>query len=269
MDLNDVAYDAFLANDRTLDDPEIVRVEKGQRVRLRIINAASASNFMLDLGPLSGSLTDVDGRPVVPVMGSRFPLAMAQRVDVRVTLPVEEGAWPLLFQREGDTALTGLILATKGGTIAKLAGQAPRAIGAIDRELPTAYQAAEPLPVRKADRELNIDLTGSMMTYRWGIEEAAAMAHHAHLAVAEGERVEMTLTNRTDMSHPMHLHGHHFQIVATDGARVQGAVRDTELVPVGGAVTLAFDAGNPGTWMFHCHNLYHMLSGMMTQVRYQ
>jgi len=269
MDLNDVAYDAFLANDRTLDDPEIVRVEKGQRVRLRIINAASASNFMLDLGPLSGSLTDVDGRPVVPVIGSRFPLAMAQRVDVRVTLPVEEGAWPLLFQREGDTALTGLILATKGGTIAKLAGQAPRAIGAIDRELPMAYQAAEPLPVRKADRELNIDLTGSMMTYRWGIEEAAAMAHHAHLAVAEGERVEMTLTNRTEMSHPMHLHGHHFQIVAIDGARVQGAVRDTELVPVGGAVTLAFDAGNPGTWMFHCHNLYHMLSGMMTQVRYQ
>jgi FtsP/CotA-like multicopper oxidase with cupredoxin domain len=45
-------------------------------------------------------------------------------------------------------------------------------------------------------------------------------------------------------------------------------VRDTELVPVGGAVTLAFDAGNPGNWMFHCHNLYHMLSGMMTQVRY-
>jgi FtsP/CotA-like multicopper oxidase with cupredoxin domain len=45
-------------------------------------------------------------------------------------------------------------------------------------------------------------------------------------------------------------------------------VRDTELVPVGGSVTLAFDADNPGKWMFHCHNLYHMRSGMMTQVRY-
>ena len=51
-------------------------------------------------------------------------------------------------------------------------------------------------------------------------------------------------------------------------SRVTGAVRDTELVPVGGSVTLAFDAGNPGAWMFHCHNLYHMLSGMATQVRY-
>ena len=80
--------------------------------------------------------------------------------------------------------------------------------------------------------------------------------------------MEMTLTNRTEMSHPMHLHGHHFQVVAVNGARVTGAMRDTELVPVGGSVTLAFDAGNPGNWMFHCHNLYHMQSGMMTQVRY-
>jgi len=269
IDLNDVAYDAFLANDRTLDDPEVVRVDNGQRVRLRIINAASATNFMIELGALSGSLTDVDGRPIVPVIGSRFPIAVAQRADVRVTLPAGEGAWPVLFQREGDTALTGVILATKSGTIEKVADQAHHAIGAIDREAPMLYQAAEPLPERRADRELAIDLTGSMMTYRWGIEEMAAMAHHAHLAVQEGERVEMTLTNRTEMSHPMHLHGHHFQVVAVNGTRMQGAVRDTELVPVGGSVTLAFDADNPGKWMFHCHNLYHMRSGMMTQVRYQ
>ena len=268
MDLNDVSYDAFLANDRTLDDPQVVRVDKGQRVRLRIINAASATNFMIDLGPLSGSLTDVDGRPIVPVIGSRFPLAIAQRADIRVTLPAGEGAWPVLFQREGDSALTGIVLATKSGAIAKVADQAHHAIGAIDREAPMLYQAAEPLPERRADRELAIDLTGSMMTYRWGIAEKAAMEHHAHLAVAAGERVEMTLTNRTEMSHPMHLHGHHFQVVAVNGTRMKGAVRDTELVPVGGSVTLAFDADNAGNWMFHCHNLYHMRAGMMTQVRY-
>ena len=266
--LNDVAYDAFLANDRTLDDPEVVRADKGQRVRLRIINAASATNFMIELGALSGSLTDVDGRPIVPVIGSRFPIAVAQRADVRVTLPADEGAWPVLFQREGDSVRTGVILATKGGTVAKVSDQAHHAIGAIDREAPMLYQATQPLPERRADRELAIDLTGSMMTYRWGIEEKAAMAHHAHLMVQQGERVEMTLTNRTGMSHPMHLHGHHFQVTAVNGKRVTGAVRDTELVPIGGSVTLAFDSDNPGTWMFHCHNLYHMLSGMMTQVRY-
>lgn len=269
MDLNDVTYDAYLANDRTLDDPEVVRVEKGQRMRLRIINGAASTNFMLDLGPLTGSLTDVDGRPIVPVMGSRFPLAAAQRADVRLTLPAEEGTWPVLFQREGDTALTGLVLATNGGVIARIADQAHHPMGTIDRDLTMRYQAAEPLAERPADRMLDVELTGSMMDYRWGITERATMAHHAHLMVQEGERVELTLTNRTAMSHPMHLHGHHFQIVAVNGERVKGAVRDTELVPVGGSVTLAFDAGNPGRWMFHCHNLYHMLSGMMTQVRYQ
>lgn len=268
MDLNDVSYDAFLANDRTLEDPEVVRVDKGQRVRLRLINAASATNFLVDLGPLAGSLTDVDGRPIVPVMGSRFPLAIAQRADVRFTLPAEEGAWPVLFQREGDRARTGIVLASKSGVVAKLSDQAHHAIGAVDREAPMLYEAAAPLPDRRADRTLRIDLTGSMTTYRWGIEGEDASAHDAHLGVGHGERVEMTLTNRTEMSHPMHLHGHHFQVVAINSRRVKGAVRDTELVPAGGSVTLAFDAGNPGKWMFHCHNLYHMLSGMMTQVRY-
>jgi FtsP/CotA-like multicopper oxidase with cupredoxin domain len=268
MDLNDVTYDAFLANDRTLDDPAVVRVEKGQRVRMRIINAASATNFMMDLGSLSGSLTDVDGMPIVPVVGRRFPLAIAQRADVRFSLPAGEGAWPVLFQREGDIALTGIVLATKGGTVGKMADEAHHAIGAIDREAPMLYEAAEPLPEQPADRALTIDLTGSMMTYRWGIEERGAETQHAHLMVQEGERVELTLTNRTEMSHPMHLHGHHFHVVAVNGARVKGAVRDTELVPAGGSVTLAFDAGNRGKWMFHCHNLYHMRSGMMTQVRY-
>jgi FtsP/CotA-like multicopper oxidase with cupredoxin domain len=70
------------------------------------------------------------------------------------------------------------------------------------------------------------------------------------------------------MAHPMHLHGHHFQVVGLNGAPVNGAVRDTVLVPVNGSVTIAFDANNPGRWLFHCHNLYHMATGMMTEVAY-
>ncbi len=266
MDLNDVAYDAFLANDRTLDDPEVVRVEKGQRLRLRIINGAAATNFMIDLGQLSATLSDVDGRPIQPVAGSRFPLAIAQRADLRISLPAGEGAWPILFQREGDAIRTGLVVATKGGAVAKIAEQAAAPIGAIARDLPMLYTAAEPLPARAADRKLTVALTGSMMTYQWGIGDTASP--DALVRVAAGERVELELVNRSGMSHPIHLHGHHFQVVAVNGARVTGAVRDTELVPIGGSVTIAFDAGNPGRWMFHCHNLYHMLSGMLTEVDY-
>jgi FtsP/CotA-like multicopper oxidase with cupredoxin domain len=163
-------------------------------------------------------------------------------------------------------ALTGIVVATKGGPISKIADQAHHAIGAIDAELPMLYRAAEPLPLRTADRKLVVPLTGSMMPYQWGVADAAAPA--PHIAVKAGERVEIELVNQTRMSHPMHLHGHHFQVVGVNGTPVMGAVRDTELVPVGGRVTIALDAGNPGRWMFHCHNLYHMLSGMMTEVTY-
>src|SRR6266852_8457969 len=87
MDLNDIDYDAFLANDRTFADPEVIRTEPGGRVQLRLINAASSSQFWVDLGALSGSIVAVDGHPVGPVRATRLPLAIAQRLDVLIDLP--------------------------------------------------------------------------------------------------------------------------------------------------------------------------------------
>jgi FtsP/CotA-like multicopper oxidase with cupredoxin domain len=72
----------------------------------------------------------------------------------------------------------------------------------------------------------------------------------------------------TGMAHPMHLHGHYFQVVDINGTRVAGAVRDTVLVPPGETVTIRFDADNPGTWALHCHHLYHMNAGMMGAIAY-
>jgi len=106
-----------------------------------------------------------------------------------------------------------------------------------------------------------------MNPYNWGVN-GASYPDAVPLTVARGERVEIGMTNRTMMSHPMHLHGHFFQVVAVDGERFPGAVRDTVLVPPMMTVTIAFDADNPGQWVFHCHNLYHMASGMMTTLRY-
>jgi FtsP/CotA-like multicopper oxidase with cupredoxin domain len=86
-DLNDVTYDAFLANERTLADPELVKVEPGGRVLLRVINGSAMSNFHLDLGALSGELIAVDGFRVKPMNARRFPLAVAQRLDIRLAVP--------------------------------------------------------------------------------------------------------------------------------------------------------------------------------------
>jgi len=76
------------------------------------------------------------------------------------------------------------------------------------------------------------------------------------------------MINRTGMSHPMHLHGHRFQVVQIGGRRFPGAVRDTVLVPPAERVAVAFDADNPGLWAFHCHLLYHLEAGMFQTFRY-
>jgi FtsP/CotA-like multicopper oxidase with cupredoxin domain len=267
--LNDIEYDAYLANDRTLGDPEIVPVESGGRLRLRIINAAASTNFWLDLGALAGDLVAVDGHAIAPLSGSRFPLAIAQRADIRLQLPVGAGAYPILAVREGDAARTGIVLATAGATIARIADRAEAPIGALDLGLERRLSAADG-SLDTADRPVRrhvLELTGSMTGFVWGFN-GRRFGEGAPLAVRQGERVEIQLVNRTDMSHPIHLHGHPFQVIAIDGSALAGAMRDTVLVPVGASVTIAFAADNPGHWAFHCHNLYHMAAGMMTSVRY-
>ena len=138
----------------------------------------------------------------------------------------------------------------------------------LNFDLEQRLRAATPLGPKLADREHQVDLTGSMAGYVWGLN-GTSYDQAEPLRVAKGERVEFVMNNKTAMSHPMHLHGHPFQVVAIDGRRFPGAVRDTVLVPPMRSVTIAFDAENPGRWAFHCHNLYHMEAGMMTTVRYE
>jgi FtsP/CotA-like multicopper oxidase with cupredoxin domain len=268
MHLNDVVYDAFLANDRTLDDPQVIRVEPHGRVRLRVINAAAATNFFLDLGGLEGRLIEVDGNPVAPLPGRRFELATAQRIDLRLALPAGPGAYPVFAQGEGGDRRTGIVLATKTAQVRRLPSVAEAAAPAVGSALESRLRAAEPLSAKPADRRHQVALTGGGADYRWGLNDDVYGAHKP-LLVSAGERVEIDLVNRTAMAHPMHLHGHSFQVVALDGRRFSGALRDTLLVPPNAGTTIAFDADNPGNWVFHCHHLYHMHAGMMTTVEYE
>jgi FtsP/CotA-like multicopper oxidase with cupredoxin domain len=135
---------------------------------------------------------------------------------------------------------------------------------ALERRL----RAAAPLAPRKADRVHYIDLTGEMAGYVWSLNNIVWSKDAPPLPVKAGERVELVMANRTQMPHPMHLHGHRFQVVEIDGKRFSGALRDTVLVPPGGRVVAAFDADNPGLWAFHCHMLYHMEAGMFTTIKY-
>ncbi len=266
-DVNDIDFDAYLANDRSLADPEVFRVERGARVRMRIINMADSTNFIIDLGAISGELIAVDGQPIVPVPGTKFPIAMAQRLDIRVKLAAGGGAFPILALREGDTARTVFVLATKGANIARLAELGRVKAGNVGLDLEGTLKAVDPLSPRPADRTVEVLLGGDMAKYIWTID-GDVYGKNKPIRVAAGERVELVMKNTTMMSHPMHLHGTVFEVVAIDGRRFPGARRDTVMVPAMASVTIAFDADNPGRWAFHCHNGYHQDVGMMTSVEY-
>jgi FtsP/CotA-like multicopper oxidase with cupredoxin domain len=263
---NDIAYDAMLANDRTLDDPEIVRAEKGGRFRLRIINGAAATNFWIDLGGIEGELIAVDGNAVFPVKGKRFPLAVAQRADIRLSLPSGSGAFPILFQAEGTVQQAGVILAAGESAISKIR-DGHHAAEPLDVMSEQRLKAVAGLPDTPVSRTEMLMLTGGGSDYVWGLNGKPSM-HDVLFEVREGERYEVMMHNMTGMSHPMHLHGHYFRVVAINNQRFNGALRDTVLVPTNATVTIQFDADNPGTWAFHCHHLYHMNSGMMGAIAY-
>ena len=108
-----------------------------------------------------------------------------------------------------------------------------------------------------------VHLFGNMADYSWGIAGDP-------IKVRKGDRVEIEMMNMSMMAHPMHLHGHHFQVTGIGGMPFNGAVRDTVLVPPMQTVRFAFDANNPAeAWAFHCHHLYHMASGMMSSFAYE
>ena len=110
----------------------------------------------------------------------------------------------------------------------------------------------------RPDREFNLDLSGGMMSSAWTID-GQTYPDADPLEIRAGEWVRMP--NHSMMLHPMHLHGHFF--------RVGGAFKDTVIVPPHmGQITFDFVADNPGDWLFHCHNLYHLEAGMARLIRY-
>jgi FtsP/CotA-like multicopper oxidase with cupredoxin domain len=222
---------------------------------------------MIDLGALAGTLLTVDGNPVAPLQARMVPLAIAQRADILLRMPADGSAVPILARGEGRMLQTGVILRPPGAAITRIASDGMMAAPAVGLEQEMQLRAGEPLPARPVDRSVPVDLTGTMAGYVWGMQ-VHGMAG-APVTVKRGERVELAMRNTTMMAHPMHLHGHNFQVTEINGQKFPGAVRDSVLVPPMTTVKVVFDADNPGLWAYHCHNLYHMEAGMFTTVVYE
>ncbi|MHA3841452.1 copper resistance system multicopper oxidase [Sphingomonas aestuarii] len=118
--------------------------------------------------------------------------------------------------------------------------------------------------VRAPEREMRIHLTGNMERYMWAFDGEKLNEVKEPIAFLQDERVRVTLVNDTMMGHPIHLHGHFFELVTGHGEYAPR--KHTVQVQPGGTVTFDVTTDAVGDWAFHCHMLYHMHAGMMQVV---
>ncbi|CAK7283654.1 multicopper oxidase family protein [Streptomyces sp. RM1] len=263
-DAGDVKYPYHLVNGRVPTDPDVYTGKPGKRVRLRIVNAGGDTAYRVALGGHKLTITHTDGYPVAHQQVDALLVGMGERYDVLVTLA--DGVFPLVALAEGKKASGMALVRTGSGTAPGPTVRPAELTGMIMNAARLTAADEVRLDTRKTDRVHRVELTGGMAEYDWGINGRRYDMKHptAHpLTVEQGQRVRLDFVNKTDMWHPMHLHGHTYQL-GTGGPR-----KDTTIVLPGRTVSVYFDADNPGRWMLHCHNAYHGEAGMMTLLAYE
>lgn len=115
-------------------------------------------------------------------------------------------------------------------------------------------------------RDFRLTLDGDMNRYVWMIDNKP-VSPDDDILIREGEVIRFIMINRTMMHHPMHLHGHFFRVINGQGDR--SPLKHTVDVAPMTTTVIEFMADEPGDWFFHCHLLYHMMSGMARVVEYQ
>jgi FtsP/CotA-like multicopper oxidase with cupredoxin domain len=261
-DTADVTYPLYVINGKAGSDPAVYPVRASKQVRLRLINAASATPFRVTFGGGKMTVVATDGYPVEPVSTDALIIGMGERYDVVVTVP-RTGAFPLVAVAEGKSAQALAVLRAGNGELPMPDVHPAQLDGHLLTLAELHATAQDGLPSGSPDRTYKVTLTGSMMSFNWGL--SAPKRAGATLTVKAGERVRLVLTNTTTMWHPIHLHGHTFQVVTGSGV---GPRKDTVVIGPRATVTVDLIANNPGQWVLHCHNIYHAAAGMMTTLNY-
>ncbi|MDP1877476.1 MAG: multicopper oxidase family protein [Actinomycetota bacterium] len=262
MDGGDVTYPFYLVNGRVPSDPETFVARAGDRIRLRIINAAADTVFTVALGGHDLVVTHSDGYPVQPVATPALRIGMGERYDAVVTLG--DGVFAFAAAPDGKKGLARALVRSGSGSV-PMASARPAELAAYPLTV-DALRAAESarLPERDPDTVQDVLLSGSMAPYVWTIN-GTTYQDTIPLTIREGQAGRLSIRNMSMMSHPVHVHGHTFQMGSAGGS---GPRKDTVLVPPMGGYRVDLVADNPGKWMVHCHNAYHADAGMMTRLEY-
>ncbi len=292
MDVSDVAYDRLFINGKS--DNQQPQFKPREKIRLHLVNGSSSTYFWLNYA--GGKITVVanDGKDVVPVEVDRMIIAVAETYDVIVTIP-DKKSYEFLATSEDRTKSTSLWLGegekVKAPALPKLNyfegmkmmnGMMKMNGDMQDMGMQMSFQQMDMNTVMYPDyamlrspektnlpdaptRVLQFNLTGNMNRYVWSINNKT-VSESDTILIKKGENVRIILYNGTMMRHPMHLHGHFFRVL--NGQGDYSPLKNTlDIMPME-TDTLEFAASESGDWFFHCHILYHMMSGMGRIFRY-
>ncbi len=280
--LRDWSHGGRLGNWLTINGasvPELM-VKRGERLRLRLINCANARIVTLKFDQLAPVLIALDGQPLAQMeeigLSGSLTLAPAQRADLLLDVSLEPGDRTQILETTRQ----------EGIEIGSFLCNAVAEDGMAGRETPPL--PTNNLPDPDLSDPLKLDLVmegGAMGAMRsavfdgrelsiqelvaegqvWALNGVAGMTDVPLARIRRGRSVVLEFDNKTAWPHAMHIHGHHFRVMARNGQPVDsGAWRDTELVAADEKVTVAFVADNPGKWLIHCHMLEHQAAGMKT-----
>ena len=279
--LHDWAHEGRLGNWLTVNGTSQPSYElgRGERMRLRLLNAANARTFRLQLKGANAKVIALDGAPVEPFALPEAPyeLASGQRVDLAVDVDAGDGGqlelWHVSRREEIKCASFPVKAAVPGDRPALRAldhagGFAtPDLTTAVRQDLVMTGGAMGGLREAVADGKKRTIQDLVELKRVWALNGIAGDMDKPLLSVKQGTTVVITMKNDTAWSHAMHLHGHHFKAVERNGKPVtDGHWRDTEMVDRDQSVALAFVADNPGKWFLHCHMLEHQAAGMRTWI---
>jgi FtsP/CotA-like multicopper oxidase with cupredoxin domain len=260
----ELAYESFAINGKSLGFGEPIRVKRGERVMLHVINASATENRSLALPGHTFKVLALDGNPVphpaeVPVLW----LGAAERVSAVVEMN-HPGVWVLGDTNDDDRTRGMGIVVEYAGASGKPQWQAPPAFK-WDYRLFANPQRKPQAPDAVIDMLITARQSAAHGFDRYYIngvpydEKTMPVTRKLKL----GHRYRLRFRNASDDIHPLHLHRHSFELVSLNGHPTAGVLKDVVLVPPYQTTEVDFTADMPGLTLFHCHMQQHMDFGFM------
>ena len=269
------SFSGHLLNGKTSAGQTPISVTVGQRLKLRVVNTSFRTNYTFALDGHPMTVTHSDGYRLQNVVTDAIPLGIGERYQVIVECN-NPGTWSLAVSLAKDRTAT----VVRG--VVQYSGQtgAPPSSSFVPANLSSGallsysqLASFDPSPISTPDVVAPMVLSMQSSPTRFLINNEAWPAI-TPTVVNTGDVVQMDyISNMMGQAwHPMHLHGHHVRLKGTAGGVTHAPIKDTVLLrPTGNlwsSASVQFVADNPGRWLMHCHDMNHMMSGMMTAIDY-